>query len=69
VGRLTLGVVDHGPALSRLDGERLGVAVSRLGHAVHPGTVATDCSPDGAGLGVKVVKDRARLADTEIWES
>jgi hypothetical protein len=33
--RLSLMVVDHGPALSRLDGECLGVAVARLGHRPH----------------------------------
>jgi hypothetical protein len=32
---LSFGVVDHGPALSRLDGERVGVAVAGLGHAGH----------------------------------
>ena len=33
--RLSLTVVDHGPALSRLDGERLGVAIAGLGHRAH----------------------------------
>jgi hypothetical protein len=37
---LSLTVVDHGPTLSRLDGERLGVTVSGLRHAVHRGKVA-----------------------------
>ena len=32
---LSLTVVDHGPALSRLDGERLGVAVAWLRHLLH----------------------------------
>ena len=32
---LPLTVVNHGPALPRLDDEGLGVAVAGLGHAVH----------------------------------
>jgi hypothetical protein len=44
MGGLPLTVVNHGPALSRYDGERLGVAVARLGHAVHEGTVAPSCA-------------------------
>ena len=33
--RLALTVVDHRPALSRLDGERLGVALAGLGQLGH----------------------------------
>ena len=35
MGGLSLAIMDHGPALSRLDDERLGVAVAGAGHAVH----------------------------------
>ena len=37
---LSLAVVNHGPALSRLNGERLGVAVAGLWHRSHQGKVA-----------------------------
>ena len=32
---LSLTVMNHRPALSRLDGERLGIAVAGLGHPIH----------------------------------
>ena len=39
MGGLTLTVVNHGPALSRLDDERPGVAVARPGCERHSATV------------------------------
>jgi hypothetical protein len=54
MGGLPLAVVNHGPTLSRLDGERLGVAVAGLRHAVHRGTVAPSCATFPALLGQSV---------------
>ena len=42
-GRPALAVVNHGPELSRLDDERLGVAVAGLGHRCHGSRLERTC--------------------------